>query len=285
VSGQLYYDSHVHSKASPDSEMTPEDAIAAVKKSGLGIVFTEHVDFCDISASDKDPLATDAPRGVEEFGVFVCNFDEFAKYEKFRGDGVSLGLEIGLTKAFLNANIKAAAGDYDYIIGSVHNVDGVEFYHACHGKCPEEPFAQMIDTAPEECIRRYLTYATEMVEISGFFDAFGHIDYTARYLPRLESLFSYENFADEIDSLLRVIARRDIALEINTCILSKPAAVETMQKICRRFTELGGRLCTIGSDAHNASDLGRNFKDALEIAERAGLAVVHFKERKPIRCG
>ncbi|MCL1844363.1 MAG: hypothetical protein FWF77_00460, partial [Defluviitaleaceae bacterium] len=62
-------------------------------------------------------------------------------------------------------------------------------------------------------------------------------------------------------------------------------AENVMLKICSRFRELGGRMCTIGSDAHVLKNVGYGAKIGAEIADAAGLAVVHYKERKPIRCG
>jgi len=286
------FDTHVHSAASPDSEMSPEVAIAAAAAKGLGITFTEHVDYSDENAK-RDPNATDAIRGV---GDFVCDFTTYpAGYRKFRGAEVSLGLEFGLTHAFLAENKKLAAGDYDFILGSIHSVDGVEIYQACAGNLPNEPYAQAIlsdDTdAVRGCIRRYLQYSAEMVQLSDFFDSFGHIDYIARYLPLASENFFYENFADEFDILLRMIAEREIALEINTKFLVSggqfPARTsgEVMQKICRRFRELGGRLCTIGSDAHREGNVGHGISAGHELAAAAGLATVHFRERKPVHCG
>ncbi|MCL2223946.1 MAG: histidinol-phosphatase HisJ family protein [Defluviitaleaceae bacterium] len=277
----MFFDSHVHSAASPDSEMMPQEAIAALKKAGLGIAFTEHVDF--VSHPSRNPNATDVPRGV---GDFICDFEIYpSQYKQFRGEGVMLGLELGLTKAFSPANKELADGDYDFILGSVHIVDGVELYFACNGTLPQEPFSHTLQHAPHEAISRYLRYAAEVVEQDDFFDSFGHIDYISRYLPQLAQEFSYANFTAEFDALFRTLAQQEIALEINTCLLGEDLAAQKMFDICRRFAQLGGRLCTIGSDAHNVSALGRNFKCARKIAEESGLAVVYFKERKPVRCG
>lgn len=295
----MYFDSHVHSAASPDSEMNPAEAIETLKNMGFGITFTEHVDFSG-DYEKCDPNATDAPTGI---GDFLCDFGIYpAEYEKFRGKGVALGLEIGLTKTALQPNREIAVGDYDFIIGSIHSVDGDEIYHVAHGNVkPRTSFGKLIlsdeANSADLCIRRYLNYAREMVEVSDFFDSFGHIDYIARYVPKLERNFFYDNFTEELDKLLKIIAERELALEINTqgfgrTPLPHPSGLgsefsreSVMLEICRRFVALGGRFCTIGSDAHTLPTLGKNFKDAIKIAEYAGLAVVCFKERKPIRCG
>ena len=69
----MLFDSHVHSEASPDSEMNAEKAIASAKKLGLGVIFTEHVDFGEFGdyMSERDPHATDFIRGM---GDFICDF-------------------------------------------------------------------------------------------------------------------------------------------------------------------------------------------------------------------
>ncbi|MCL1842516.1 MAG: histidinol-phosphatase HisJ family protein [Defluviitaleaceae bacterium] len=282
----MFFDSHVHSMASPDSHMCPKEAITTLKNKGLGIAFTEHVDFSE-NNNNKDPNASDAIRGL---GDFVCDFSIYPrKYEALRGPGVTLGLECGLTKAFLRENIKVANSfDYDFIIGSIHSVDGVELYKA--SKRPEfylnEPYAQQLHNPAtvDECISRYLTYSREMVEQSNFFHAFGHIDYITRYAPGVKERFLYENFASEFDALLKILTERQIALEINTSRFSDDIGGEIFI-LCKRFAALGGRLCTIGSDAHSVENLGKSVKHAKRIASEAGLLPVYFKERKPIPCG
>jgi histidinol-phosphatase (PHP family) len=276
----MFFDSHVHSVASPDSQMPPDDAIFAAKNLGLGIAFTEHVDFAF-------PSVSDAPRGI---GDFVCDFEIFPQeYKKFRGENVTLGLEFGLTRAFAAKNKKIAAGDYDFIIGSIHSVDGVELYQAAHGNLPKEKFAQEFISGDEkkiiECIRRYLTYAREMIELNDFFDSFGHIDYISRYVAQATKNFFYENFPEEFDALLKIISEKNIALEINTNKFGDGRAEKIMQKICTRFAELGGKFCTIGSDAHKIKNIGKCIHAAKEIAASANLSPVYFKERKPFRCG
>ena len=42
----MIFDSHSHTAFSADSEMKAADAIAMAEKAGVGLVFTEHLDFC-----------------------------------------------------------------------------------------------------------------------------------------------------------------------------------------------------------------------------------------------
>jgi len=269
----MHFDAHVHSAASPDSELNPVDAILALKSKGLGIAFTEHVDFVT-PAVGKDTSAKDAPHGDTDF---ICDFDIYpSQYTGLKtqyGDAVLLGLEIGLSAAYFPLNTQTINQySYDFILGSIHNVDGFDVFKA----------SSSMDA--ESFCRRYLTYAKEMVEYCGFFDSFGHIDYIARYCEKTAQIFMYKNFAEEFDALLKSLAERDLAMEINTSRFGNNTLVGRLQVIYKRFKELGGRYVTIGSDAHNEHALGRYYAKAIGLANMAGLIPVYFRQRERFSC-
>ena len=262
----MLFDSHVHSKASPDSRLEPDAAIEACKKMNLGITFTEHIDI-NIPARGFDPNATDKPVADTDFIADAAVYP--VTYEKYRADSVTLGLEIGLTAYALTLNRKKALSyDYDYILGSVHFVDGYDLYH--DGK----------NTFDYDRKKRMLTYSLEMVTISDFIDAFGHIDYITRYTPDAEKNVYYDAYAADYDALLSALAGRDIALEINTARFGRvPGLEKNLARVYQRFYELGGKYVTLGSDAHYGKDIGRSFDSALNIAKEANLTPVYFKNR------
>ena len=41
----MYFDSHIHTEFSADSEMKAAEALREAEKQGLGLVFTEHLDY------------------------------------------------------------------------------------------------------------------------------------------------------------------------------------------------------------------------------------------------
>jgi len=268
----MHYDAHIHSAASPDSELNPVDAIKALKRKGLGTIFTEHVDYITPQAG-KDLKATDAPQGVSDF---VCDFEiypaQYRPLNKEYGDWALLGLEIGLTAAYYPANSQLAKGNYDFILGSVHHVDGLDIY------------SQSNKQDPKTFLARYLTYSKEMVEYCDFFDSLGHIDYVARYSDGIYKIYEYKNCPAEFDALLTALAERDMAIEINTSRLGDNNFTGRLLPIYKRFKELGGRYVTIGSDAHNEYSLGRGYRQALGIASMAGLTPVYFIGRERRVC-
>jgi len=268
----MHYDAHVHSAASPDSELNPIDAIYVLQKKGLGVAFTEHADFVT-PKTGKDLTAKDAPKGNRDF---ICDFDIYpSQYKSIQAqykDNVLLGIEIGLNAAYHPLNSQIARGSYDYVLGSIHGVDGYDIYTTA-SKMDSDTFC-----------RRYLTYGKEMVEYCGFFDAFAHIDYIARYSQGAERIFHYKNFPKEFDALLKTLAEKDLALEINTSRMGNNKVVGQLLPIYKRFKELGGRYVTIGSDAHNEWALGRFYAKAIGIANIAELTVVYFRERERLIC-
>ena len=69
-------------------------------------------------------------------------------------------------------------------------------------------------------------------------------------------------------------------IEINTRRLDDEAAIKGLLPLYKRYHELGGRYCTLGSDAHYKEHVGRRLKEALAIAKECGLVPVYYKARK-----
>ena len=249
------FDSHVHTAFSADSEMAAAEAFTAA--GGRGLVFTEHVDYgLDIPGFD-----------------FVCDVPAYlAAYGKFRGDNLHLGLEVGLAAEAAQRNAELAANPLlDYIIGSVHMIDGRDL-----------TLLYQDHMAPEEVAGRYLRATLEMVERNSFFDALGHIDYPSRYSPHPDPEIWYDDFPGLYDSIFRALTERGKLLELNTVrVLCRPA-YKNLARLYARYRELGGRFVTMGSDAHMAAALFRGFEQGRRLARECGLRVVHFREREPV---
>ena len=113
----MYVDSHVHTEFSADSEMKAADALREAAKQGLGLVFTEHLDYDYPSA------------GTEEF-----IFDPeayWAKYEPLRADGtLSLGVEMGMMASAREKNAAFLRRvPFDFVLGSIHFLDVKDLYY------------------------------------------------------------------------------------------------------------------------------------------------------------
>ena len=54
----MFFDSHIHTSFSADSEMRAEEALARAEEQGIGLVFTEHLDY-DYPSAGKEQFIFD----------------------------------------------------------------------------------------------------------------------------------------------------------------------------------------------------------------------------------
>ena len=252
----MLFDTHMHTCFSTDSKMTMDEAVIRAKELGIGITITEHMDI-----SYPDPLS------------FIFDVDQyFASYNKYRSESILLGIEIGMRSDCLAENCRIVESyPFDYVIGSVHVLDNIDIYAASfyQGKSKQDVYRQYFE-AMLQCVTCY----------DGI-HSLGHIDYIARYARFADPEVYYHEFAEQIDEVLTMLARKGKALEINTRRLGSKEAAEILMPIYQRFYEVGGRLVTVGSDAHRREEVGRGLDVGQEIAERSKLKAVYFKEGKP----
>ena len=258
----MYFDSHIHTEFSADSEMKAAEALREAEKQGLGLVFTEHLDY-DYPAA-----------GEEEFIFDPAAY--WAAYESLRAKGnLSLGVEMGM---MASAHEKNAAflrrAPFDFVLGSIHFLDVKDLYYP-------ETFE---GREKREMYHEYLTVMRDEIYAHPFINTLAHIDYIARNAPFDNPELSYGDFADEIDAVLRALVETDTVIEINTRRLSAPRGIKELAPIYRRYYELSGRYVTIGSDAHVPEGVARNYDRARELACIFDLRIVTFRERQMRIC-
>ena len=249
-------DQHMHSTYSGDAKDSMETMILSAIDKGLkSICFTEHQDF-------------GYPYREGEEGMFELNTDAYlyelltmrAKYEdRIRvGFGVELGMD--LEEVRKNA-IFAKSHEFDMIIASLHEVDKVDPYY------PE----YFEDKSEEEAYGLYFRRMYDNLLKFENFDVLGHIDYIVRYGRNKDNTYRYETYRDTIDAILHFLIEHDKGLEINTAGLRQGLKdVHPTLDILKRYRELGGEVITVGSDAHNAGDIARDFDRAEQALKECG---------------
>ena len=258
----MYFDSHIHTEFSADSEMKAAEALREAEKQGLGLVFTEHLDY-DYPAA-----------GEEEFIFDPAAY--WAAYEPLRAEGkLSLGVEMGM---MASAREKNAAflrrAPFDFVLGSIHFLDVKDLYFP-------ETFA---GREKAEMYHEYFTVMRDEIYAHPFINALAHIDYIARNATFDDPELSYGDFTDDIDAVLRALVETETVIEINTRRLGTPRGIKELTPIYRRYYELGGHYVTIGSDAHVPDAVGRNYARARELAHAFDLKIVTFRERQMRIC-
>ena len=263
-------DYHIHSCFSIDSKNEPREIIEEAISKGLKtICITDH--------NDKDyPFHycySDPVFDMEEYHHTLS-----ALQEEFRGRidlriGVEIGLQPHLVEYF---NAFTSAYPLDYILGSVHVVNGMDPYS-------REIFINRTD---EDVYAEAFLVTLNNIQSDTDFDVLGHLDYVTRYGTYQDRDYSYAKFADYIDGILQKLIADGRGLELNTAGFKHglPYA-HPHSDILKRYRELGGEIITVGSDAHRPGQVAYEFDQAKEILLACGFAYyTEFKDRKPYFC-
>ena len=116
------------------------------------------------------------------------------------------------------------------------------------------------------------------------FDTLAHLTYPLRYIVgKYHRPVDMSKFDEIIDEILLTLIKNEKSLEINTAGLRQPIGVTSPDEgILRRYKELGGKLITIGSDAHYAEHLGAGIDKGYELALKCGFdKIAVYQDRTP----
>lgn len=234
-------DNHIHTFYSPDADpkATFQSCIEQAVKLGLTeITFTDHVDFDAAHPLFHDMI--DYEKYIEEFNIV----------KKESPIPIRLGVEIGYQEHMKDEiNKFLETYDFEYVILSVHYIERKDLYTGEYflNKSKKEAYSIYFET----CIKA-------VIDIPGF-DAFGHLDYITRYSQMGD--YSYEEYSDLIDVLLKSIVLKNKGIEINTSGVISENRVYPKYEVVNRFVELGGQNIYLGSDSHDVKSLKRSFEE------------------------
>ncbi len=248
-------DCHLHSTFSTDGSSDMESEILRAIELGLtSICFTEHNDY-----------------GTNADGSFVVDtpayHDRLMRLsERYTGQiEILYGIEAGLQPSddiFGYFDRYLSENDFDFIIGSSHVVNNKDPYYPVFFEAyPDDDAAY----------RAYFEEELENARIYDNYDSYGHLDYIVRYGKTGNTFFTYEKYADVLDRLLHEIISHGKCIEINSAGFRKDMGYANPHTdIVKRYHELGGLPPTIGSDAHNVSDMAADFDKVEAILREAG---------------
>ena len=162
---------------------------------------------------------------------------------------------------------------FDYVIGSIHLVNSRDPYYPSFFEGREELTAY----------REYFECVLQNLKSYTNFDSLGHLDYVVRYGPTKNENYAWTQYQEILDAILRILIKNEIALEVNTggykYGLGEP---NPCADILKRYKELGGKLLTIGSDAHYSRDIGSGFDIAYDMLKSCNFKYYNiFRKRKP----
>lgn len=253
------FDYHMHSTVSFDGHNTALQMALSAKNAGLReICFTDHMDYTPQMDMVFDP---------EQYELAYDHLE-------IPGLQIRKGVEYGLTPDNCQQlHRDLLRRNYDYVLGSIHMVDGVDVYM--------EPFWQ--DKTPHQAALLHLEQTLKCVQVHTEYDVLGHLTFLskARGNPT-HALIPYDDYRDLFDQILTELVRHGKGLELNTSGIDRCGGPLPTLDYFRRFKELGGEIVTIGSDAHTADRVGQYTHEMVAQIKALFGYVCTFENRQPI---
>ena len=249
-------DLHVHSSFSYDCEEATENYIRkAIERGDERIGFVQHYDYDCFLVGDKTPLC--------ELDAYKNEIDRLKNVygEKIK---IFFGIEFGYDdRAETHYAELADKYKFDYVINSVHLVGGKD---CCLKECWENRSA-------DDIYKEYLEKVYKSVNANYPWQIVGHLGYPARYAPKNEREFSFENYSGELTDILKAIIANGKYLEINSSTKSEKPFMP-FEDILKKYTALGGKYVTFGSDAHSVARYCENAIEVEKIINKYGFTPV-----------
>ena len=249
-------DSHTHSEYSFDGK--EKIMMMAERAYQLGLYSLTITDHCECQEYYQQQVGQSLRGDVRDLVKARAYYQNRLK--------IYIGIELGQpTQDPAAAKEALSLADYDFVLGSLHNLRGEQDFY----------FLEYTPDNVPELLDRYYRELLELA-VSNSFDSLAHLTYPYRYIAaNPEISVRPEQAMEQIDAVLEVLVRNHRALEVNTSGL-RQRIHQTLpdETVVRRFRELGGKYVTIGSDAHRWGDVGAGIEEGFEMLLRCGFT--HF---------
>ena len=250
------FDQHVHSNFSFDSNEDLENYINVSNKND--IVTTEHLDF-------SNPIINYEDSSID----YLKYIEEIDSLNKKYSNKFFSGIEIGYTpnsekriEDFLkdkNFNLKLLSihqnGLYDYM-------------------CVNKKLISL-----EAFIQEYFEQMIQALESSIEFNVLAHFEYGIRIIDI--SVAGFDSLASKfLNKIIELIVKKEIAFEVNTKSMYKYKKENLYSYMIEKYLKKGGKIFTLGSDAHNIKDYAYKFDEARKfLLERNVKEIILFKDK------
>lgn len=260
-------DSHIHSNFSGDSMEKLENIIERAIETGMDeITITDHLDL-------------EFPGEINIFELDFKTYVETLKKLKnlYKNNiKIKIGIELGLQPQLKDKYDEIFnCEDIDFIIGSFHCVRGMDV--------ADRKFFEKY--SKDEAHRIYFEEILNTIDLFPKINVCGHLDFINRYGRSVYDDYKKINFEmhkELIDKILIKLIEKNIGIEINTSALRYGLRdFHPCRKILKRYKELGGKIITMGSDAHRALDIMRDFDKARDVLKETSFEnFCVFEKRK-----
>lgn len=235
-------DYHVHSRYSMDSDEPMSESIERAMKLGIkDIVFTDHFEV--FHRNEKLENVIDYDKYTKELSILRNKHKEKIRI----GLGAEINLEIGMEDSY---NRIMSRYDFDFIIGSLHNVDYIDI--------SQRPFIG--DSKLDEYHSKYFAAMLKAVDCDFPYSVLGHLDFVTRYGGFRNNIVNVEAQSEYLVPILKTVIEKGKGIEVNTSgFRYGVGSMHPSVDILSLYKKLGGEIITVGSDSHQAETIGMHF--------------------------
>lgn len=258
-------DLHTHTNFSFDGD--PTATVTAMCESALqkGLTHLAITDHCDINGEIEGLYAV-----LDKEAVFAAVTQ--AKKEFAGRLTVLFGVELGQASQYpAQAAALLAKYPYDIVLGSLHNLAGTpDFYYMSvqDAEISAMQFTDMSDAEITSLFDRVLDESMEMLDFPGI-HVLTHLTYMHRYVKKAGRNMDFAPFEPKLKPLFAKMIQKGVALELNTSSIKAGVPMPTPE-ILRLYRDCGGRLISVGSDAHSPDRIAGSFDDASRLLTACG---------------
>lgn len=238
ASGRIF-DLHVHTPASPDASVNPQQLVAAAELLDIwGVGLVVHVDY------HPDDYCTGGP----DIAAYLFDSRRILELARPSGIRVAKGLEIGEPHRF-SSSWEPVAGEeeWDFLTGALHWI-GSRLILDESGYRSRDPM-KVVEGYYMETLRILRRCDIDVLAHMGIF-------------RRGLAMAGYRTDFDEtalwpslVDDVLGTMIEQGVALELNTAGLRRKERVTyPTRQVLQRYRQLGGELVTLGSDTHRGEN-------------------------------
>ncbi len=274
----LLTDCHTHTEISPDSQAALSAMCRRAQELHLqAYAVTDHIELCRWYSQGYYQTM---PRNEEDFFDYAARWERSVQQNLLARDLLAGKMQLinGIELGEPNADFGLAQSLYqdkrlDFVIASLHELpDQLDFYFLDYQK--ENPDALLED------------YFSILLEISrkNCFDVLGHVTYPLRYIAGEAGIkINMQKYTDMLAECFRNVIHQHKGIELNTSgyrqKYGRPFPDEDLLKLYR---DLGGKILTLGSDAHQPADLGGGIAQGQELARSCGFdQICYFLHHEP----
>ena len=245
------FDQHVHSSFSFDSNENLENYINICNEND--IITTEHLDFENPIINYKDS-SIDYLKYIEQIEILNKKYSN-----KFFS-----GIEIGYTP---NSE-KIKDKNFNLKLLSIHQ-NGIYDYMCVNKKL----------ISLEALIQEYFEQMIQALESSIEFNVLAHFEYGLRMIDI--SIIEFDNLASKfLNKIIELIVKKEIAFEVNTKSIYRYKKENLYSYMIEKYLKKGGKLFTLGSDAHNIKDYAYKFDEATKfLLSKKIKEIILFKDK------